>query len=67
VTRRLKDNGPLIAALVAVVIAGMGWVRSDGGRSQQLSDLTQQVSRLEQQVSHMQQSLDQYLLIHDGH
>jgi len=64
---KLKDNGPLIAALLAVAIAGMGWLRSDGGRSQQLADINQQVSRLEQQVEHMQQEMDQYLFVHDGH
>lgn len=64
---KLKDNGPLIVALTAILIAVVPWVRNDGGRSQQLADLTQQVSRLEQQVGHMQQELDQYLLVHDGH
>lgn len=65
--KKLKDNGAIIAVIAALGIAATGWLRSDGGRSQQLADLSQQVSRLEQQVGHMQQELDQYLLVHDGH
>lgn len=63
----IRDRGALICAIVAIVLALVAWVHNDGGRSQQLSDLTTQVQALETQVQHMQQELDQYLLVHDGH
>jgi len=65
--KTLKDNGAVLALFGMLAIAGAGWLSNEGGRSQQLADLTQQVTRLEQQVAHMQQELDQYLLVHDGH
>lgn len=65
--RHVKDKGALIAAMVALLITCLGWVRSDAGRSQALSDLTAQVQRMETQLNQMQSELDRYLLLHDGH
>jgi len=65
--RKLRDSGPLVAAIAAILIAATGWLRSDGSRSQQLADVQAQVSQISQQMQRLQQEIDEYLLHHDGH
>lgn len=65
--KAIRDRGAVICAGVAIVLALVTWVRADGGRSQQLADLTAQVQTLEVQLQHMQSEMDSYFLAHDGH
>ena len=62
----IKDKGALIAALVAIVLSLVSWMRADAGRTQQLADLQANVQHIEQQMQKFQSDLDQYLFRHDG-
>jgi uncharacterized protein YxeA len=64
---KIKDKGALIAALVAIALSLVSWMRADAGRTQQLADLQANVQHIEQQMQRFQADFDQYLYQHDGH